>query len=100
ALRAGWDRSRPQARMVPAVGRSRPTIMRAMVVLPEPDSPTIASDPRSGITNDASWTAVTSPNVLVSPATSRTASAMAHQGRTVAQLAGPHAAHLAAGQFR
>ena len=34
---AGGDRS-------PAVGRSRPTIIRAIVVLPEPDSPTIASD--------------------------------------------------------
>ena len=47
--RAGGLRAvRPQARIVPAVGRSSPTIMRAMVVLPEPDSPTIASDPPAG----------------------------------------------------
>ena len=41
ADRAGRDRSRPQAVIVPVVGRSRPTIIRAIVVLPEPDSPTI-----------------------------------------------------------
>ena len=44
-MRAGVERSRPQARIVPAVGRSRPTIIRATVVLPEPDSPTMASEP-------------------------------------------------------
>ena len=48
ADRAGRDRSAPQAMIVPLVGRSSPTIIRAMVVLPEPDSPTIAIDRPAG----------------------------------------------------
>ncbi len=48
AERDGVERSRPQAVIVPAVGAVRPTSMRATVVLPEPDSPTIASEPPCG----------------------------------------------------
>src|SRR5580692_4490317 len=56
--------------MVPEVGRSRPTIIFAIVVLPEPDSPTIASDSPAGTENETSSTAVKSANFLVRCATS------------------------------
>src|ERR1700722_11563622 len=56
--------------MVPEVGRSRPTIILAIVVLPEPDSPTIASDSPAGTENETSSTAVKSANFLVSCETS------------------------------
>src|SRR6516164_8926834 len=59
--------------MVPLVGRSRPTIIRAIVVLPEPDSPTIASDRPGRRRNETSSTATRSPNSLRSPVASRTA---------------------------
>src|SRR5262249_39564600 len=72
AARAGRDRSRPQALIVPAVGRSSPTIIRAMVVLPEPDSPTIASDLAGGTVKVTPSTATRSPNSLRSPLTSST----------------------------
>src|SRR5215472_14514184 len=58
--------------MAPLVGRSRPTIIRAIVVLPEPDSPTIASDRPGRRRNETSSTATRSPNSLRSPAASRT----------------------------
>src|SRR5215471_15194013 len=58
--------------MVPAVGRSSPTIIRAMVVLPEPDSPTIASDLAEGTVKLTASTATRSPNSLRSPFTSST----------------------------
>src|SRR6185437_16188492 len=58
--------------MVPWVGRSRPTIIFAIVVLPEPDSPTMASDPAAGTVNDTSSTATSGPNSLRRPATSST----------------------------
>src|SRR5207247_2562081 len=67
----GRDRSCPQAVMVPLVGRSRPTIIRAIVVLPEPDSPTMATDRPGGRRNDTSSTATRSPNSLRSPSASR-----------------------------
>ena len=72
ADRAGRDRSRPQAVIDPAVGRSSPTIIRAIVVLPDPDSPTMAIEPASATRNDTSSTATRSPNSLRSEVTSRT----------------------------
>lgn len=44
--------------MVPLVGRSRPTSIRAMVVLPDPDSPTMPSEPPAGTVKSTSATAV------------------------------------------
>ena len=95
-LRAGVERSRPRARMTPAVGRSRPMIMRATVVLPEPDSPTTASDRPASTRNDTSSTATSGPNSLRRPSTSTTASDPAsdmacRQGRV--DLLGADAAH-------
>jgi LuxR family maltose regulon positive regulatory protein len=48
--------------MVPLVDRSRPTIIRAIVVLPEPDSPTMASDrlrrrPKETLSTATNWPA-------------------------------------------
>ena len=50
-----------RARMVPAVGCSSPMIILATVVLPGPDSPTIASDSPSAMENETSSTATSSP---------------------------------------
>ena len=94
--RAGVDRSCPQARMVPAVGRSRPTIILATVVLPEPDSPTIARDPPSGSENETSSTAVRGPNSLRRALTSSTDSAMQRHLEAAAQLFCAHASAQAA----
>src|SRR6478609_9707151 len=68
--------------IVPLVGRSSPTIIRAMVVLPEPDSPTMASDPASGMPNDTSSTATSGPNSLRRPATSSAAGPLASGTRS------------------
>src|ERR1700680_3737166 len=77
--------------MVPAVGRSRPTIIFAIVVLPEPDSPTMASEPPSGSENDTSSTATWLPKTLRSPRTSRTASAIDGNLHPSSQVPRPHA---------
>src|SRR3954453_20156755 len=58
--------------IVPAVGRSRPTIIRATVVLPLPDSPTIASDRPGSRSNVTSSTATWVPKTLRSPWTDST----------------------------
>src|SRR5579864_533900 len=94
--RAGVERSCPHARIVPAVGRSSPTIIFAIVVLPEPDSPTMASEPPSGSENETSLTATWLPKTLRSPSTSRTASAMDGDLHPSSQLLGPHAPGQAA----
>ena len=52
-------RAAPPTRMSPASAASRPTIMRASVDLPDPDSPTTARAPPRGISIDASTTART-----------------------------------------
>ena len=83
--RAGLDRSRPQAVMVPAVGFSRPQIMRATVVLPLPDSPTMASDRPAMRSNVMSSTATWVPNTLRRLRTDSTAWASSR----VARVAGP-----------
>src|SRR5712692_5269020 len=90
-VRAGVERSCPQARMVPALGRSRPTIILAIVVLPEPDSPTIASEPPSGSENDTSSTATVLPKSLRSPSTMSTGSAMHGHLQPAPKLLGAHA---------
>ena len=58
--------------MDPLVGRSRPAIIRAIVVFPEPDSPTMASDRPGRRPKETSSTATSSPNSLRSPVASRT----------------------------
>ena len=55
----GRERSWPQAWIVPDVGVTRPMIILAIVVLPDPDSPTMASEPPAAISNETSST--TSP---------------------------------------
>ena len=50
--------SMPSMVTVPAVGRSRPTTMRATVDLPEPDSPTSASVSRRPMANEMPDTAL------------------------------------------
>ncbi len=52
--------SSPSKRMTPLVGSTTLSIMRAVVVLPEPDSPTIATVSPRGIANDTSLTAMKS----------------------------------------
>src|SRR5580698_5796090 len=106
ADRAGLDRSRPHAVIVPLVGRSRPTIIRAIVVLPDPDSPTIASERPGGIANETSSTATRLPNSLRSPVTSRTGAVPSAGSRSdmssrqvPAQLDGPAAPRQAAVEF-
>ena len=49
----------------PAVGSSNPPIMRSVVVLPQPDGPSIAKKLPRGISRSSSSTAVMSPNRLV-----------------------------------
>ncbi|KJL34027.1 hypothetical protein RL72_00078 [Microbacterium azadirachtae] len=66
--------SRPPIRMVPVSVCSRPTIMRASVDFPDPDSPTTARAPPAGISRSAPTTARTSPRprtryVFETPAT-------------------------------
>src|SRR5215472_19096035 len=82
--------------MVPLVGRSRPTIIRAIVVLPEPDSPTMASDRPGGRSKETSSTATNSPNSLRSPVACSTGalsvSATGGTPQLAAQLTCPGAA--------
>ncbi len=52
--------SSPSKRMTPAVGSMTLSIMRAVVVLPDPDSPTIATVSPRGIANETSLTATKS----------------------------------------
>ena len=59
--------SSPSNRITPAVGSTTFSTIRAVVVLPDPDSPTIATVSPRGIANDTSLTAVKSsllPRIL------------------------------------
>src|SRR5262245_60556260 len=55
----------PRMRMSPAVGSSKPAIIRISVVLPEPDGPRIEKNEPAGICSETSSTAVKGPNRLV-----------------------------------
>ncbi len=55
------ERGLPSMVMVPAVGVSRPTSIRATVVFPEPDSPTRPRDLPGGRLRDTSSTATRLP---------------------------------------
>src|SRR6476661_3422435 len=78
--------------MVPRVGRSRPTIILATVVLPEPDSPTIASEPPSGTENPTSSTATNGPYSFRRPSTDKMGSGMGANPKMAEKLARPGAA--------
>src|SRR5581483_2886617 len=98
ADRAGVERSRPQARIVPAVGLVRPTSIRAIVVLPDPDSPTIASEPPACTERSTSSTATTDPKSLRRPVACRIGSdTLCLLGQNALDLIGAHASDLAAG---
>ena len=51
----------------PAVGSSKPPIIRSVVVLPQPDGPSRAKKRPASISRSSASTAVTSPKRLVSP---------------------------------
>ena len=53
--------------MLPPVGCSKPAIMRSVVVLPQPDGPSIVKNSPSAIGNDASRTASTVPKLFETP---------------------------------
>src|SRR5947208_2863820 len=111
ARRAGELRSVPATEMRPSVGVSRPTSIRASVVLPEPDSPTTARDsPSETVKLTSSTATISSPraaprtrNTFRSRSTSRTGLAtgarLIVEGAQVGvHLFGPAAAHEAASQ--
>ena len=57
--------SPPRSRMRPLVGSSKPAIMRSVVVLPQPDGPSIEKNSPSWISNETSSTATTSSKRFV-----------------------------------
>ena len=76
-VRVGCERSRPQARIVPAVGRSSPTIILATWSCPSPTPRRWRASRRPGSAESTSSTATSSPKTLRSPSTSRIGSAPA-----------------------
>src|SRR4051794_40727516 len=54
--------SSPPSRIFPPVGSSSPAIMRKVVVLPQPDGPSMTKNSPSSTTKLESWTATKSPN--------------------------------------
>ena len=52
---------------MPPVGSSKPAIIRSIVVLPEPDGPSIEKNSPSAMSRSTPATAVTSPKRLVTP---------------------------------
>ncbi|MCY1308911.1 hypothetical protein D9M70_589540 [compost metagenome] len=59
----------PSSRIVPAVGASKPAIIRSTVVLPEPEGPSIEKNSPLAMSMSTWSTAVTLPNVLRRPRT-------------------------------
>ncbi len=57
--------SPPRSRMRPELGSSKPAIMRSVVVLPQPDGPSIEKNSPSRISNETSSTATTSSKRFV-----------------------------------
>ncbi len=53
--------SSPSSRMRPLVGCSKPAIMRRVVVLPQPDGPTIVKNSPGGMNRSMPSTATTPP---------------------------------------
>ena len=56
--------SRPPRYTVPYVGSSKPPIIRRVVVLPQPDGPSMEKNSPSRMSSDRSSTAAASPNSL------------------------------------
>ena len=82
--------SRPWRRIRPSVGSSKPAIIRSVVVLPEPDGPSIEKNSPSRTSRSMPSTAATSPNRFVTPS-SRTAGSVpeAVRAEAAAVVAGP-----------
>src|SRR3990172_11204277 len=59
-----WVTSLSSIRMVPRVGRSKPAIMRKVVVLPQPEGPSSTKNSPSSIESVRSLTATVRPNCL------------------------------------
>ena len=57
--------SRPRSSIRPRVGRSKPPIIRSVVVLPQPDGPSSVRNSPVSTVSETSSTAVTSRNCLV-----------------------------------
>ena len=54
---------------MPYVGSSNPPIMRSVVVLPQPEGPSIEKNSPSSMSNERSSTATASPNIFVTRST-------------------------------
>src|SRR5688572_24858774 len=59
--------TRPPKRISPASGRSKPAIMRRVVVLPHPEPPTSATSSPGAMSSDSASTASAPPKRLVRP---------------------------------
>src|SRR6185312_594100 len=57
----------PSSRILPSVGCSKPAIIRSVVVLPQPDGPSIEKNSPLGMSTSIPSTAATSPKRLTSP---------------------------------
>src|SRR6476659_1804316 len=60
--------SSPASSIVPLVGSSKPAIIRSVVVLPDPEGPSIVKNSPGAISRSIPPTATTSPYFLVRPA--------------------------------
>lgn len=61
------SRSSPSSVTVPLSGVSKPAMMRSSVVLPQPDGPSRAKNSPCPISSETPSSAVTSPNLRVTP---------------------------------
>src|SRR5688500_15466029 len=59
--------TRPPKRISPASGRSKPAIMRSVVVLPHPEPPTSATSSAGAMSRESASTARLPPKRLVRP---------------------------------
>ena len=59
--------SSPASVTLPMVGTSKPAIMRSVVVLPQPDGPSIEKNSPSRMFRSMLFTTTFSPNALVTP---------------------------------
>src|SRR5262245_2310358 len=67
--------SSPPSRIAPVSGRSKPAIMRSVVVLPEPDGPSMVKNSPSATWRSTLSTAPTGPYVFRAPSTTTSANA-------------------------
>ncbi len=57
--------SSPSSKIFPSLGNSSPAIMRKVVVLPQPEGPSITKNDRLGIVKVEFFTAMKSPNAFL-----------------------------------